>query len=55
MGKEQLTLQWLHSAYAVRSPFPISISTEPKWKAMIGRSGLQAFLATMTPQEHTRG
>jgi len=55
MGDEQLTLQWLNRAYAVRSPFLISISTEPKWKGMIGRSGLQAFLAKMTPQEHTRG
>jgi TolB-like protein len=55
MGEEQLTLQWLHSAYAVRSPFLISISTEPKWKPMIGRPRLQAFLATMTPQDHARG
>jgi TolB-like protein len=55
MGEEQATLQWLQSAYAVRSPFLISIATEPKWKPMIGRPGLRAFLATMTPQEHTRG
>jgi TolB-like protein len=55
MGEQQLTLQWLHSAYAVRSPFLISIATEPKWRPMIGRPGLQAFLATMTPQDHTRG
>ena len=55
MGEEHLTLQWLNSAYMVRSPFLISISSEPKWKAMIGRPGLQAFLATMTPREHERG
>ena len=55
MGDEQVTLQWLNRAYVVRSPFLISISTEPKWKAMIERPGLQAFLAKMTPQEHTRG
>jgi tetratricopeptide (TPR) repeat protein len=55
MGDEQLTLQWLDRAYVVRSPFLISISTEPKWKQMIERPGLQAFLAKMTPQEHTRG
>ncbi len=54
MGEEQLTLQWLNRAYVVRSPFLISISTEPKWKAMIERPGLQAFLAKMTPLEHTR-
>jgi TolB-like protein len=54
MGEEQLTLQWLDLAYVVRSPFLISISTEPKWKRMIERPGLQAFLAKMTPQEHTR-
>jgi TolB-like protein/Tfp pilus assembly protein PilF len=54
MGDEQSTLQWLNRAYVVRSPFLISISTEPKWKAMIERPGLQAFLAKMTPQE-TRG
>jgi len=54
MGEEQATLQWLNRAYVVRSPFLISISTEPKWKAMIARPGLQAFLAKMTPQEHTR-
>ena len=53
MGDEQLTLQWLNRAYVVRSPFLISISTEPKWKAMIERPGLQAFLAKITPQEHT--
>jgi hypothetical protein len=47
--------QWLNRAYVVRSPFLISISTEPKWKAMIGRPGLEAFLAKMTPQEHTQG
>jgi TolB-like protein/Tfp pilus assembly protein PilF len=55
MGDEQSTLQWLNRAYVVRSPFLISISTEPKWKAMIERPGLQAFLAKMTPQEQTRG
>jgi TolB-like protein/tetratricopeptide (TPR) repeat protein len=54
MGDEQATLQWLNRAYVVRSPFLISISKEPKWKAMIERPGLQAFLAKMTPQEHTR-
>ena len=53
MGDEQLTLQWLNRAYVVRSPFLISISTEPKWKAIIERPGLQAFLAKMTPLEHT--
>jgi TolB-like protein/tetratricopeptide (TPR) repeat protein len=50
MGDEQGTLQWLNRAYVVRSPFLISIPTEPKWKRIIGRSGLQAFLAKMTPQ-----
>jgi TolB-like protein len=55
MGDEKGTLQWLNRAYVVRSPFLISISTEPKWKAMIERPGLQAFLAKMTPQEQTRG
>jgi TolB-like protein len=55
IGDEQGTLQWLNRAYVVRSPFLISISTEPKWKAMIERRGLQAFLAKMTPQEQTRG
>jgi TolB-like protein len=54
MGDEQATLQWLDRAYIVRSPFLISISTEPKWKRMLGRPGLQAFLAKMTPQDHIR-
>jgi TolB-like protein len=54
MEDEPSTLQWLNRAYVVRSPFLISISTEPKWKAMIARPGLQAFLAKMTPQGHTR-
>jgi len=54
MGDEQATLQWLNRAYVVRSPFLISISTEPKWKPMLERPGLQAFLAKMTPQQHTR-
>jgi tetratricopeptide (TPR) repeat protein len=51
MGDEHPTLQWLNRAYVVRSPFLISISTEPKWKPMIERPALQAFLAKMTPQE----
>jgi TolB-like protein len=55
MGDEQVALQWLNRAYAVRSSFLISISTEPKWKSMIERPALQAFLAKMTPREHTRG
>jgi len=55
MGDEQATLHWLNRAYVVRSTFLISISTEPKWKAMIERPGLQAFLAKVTPQEQTRG
>jgi TolB-like protein len=55
MGDEQLTLQWLNRAYVVRSPFLISISSEPKWKAMIERPGLQVFLAKMTPQADARG
>ena len=54
MGNEQATLRWLNHAYVMRSPFLISISTEPKWKGMIGRPELQAFLAKMTPQEHLR-
>ena len=53
MGDEQHTLQWLNHAYVVRSPFLISISTEPKWKRMIERPELQAFLAKMTPLERT--
>ena len=55
MGDKQATLKWLNRAYVVRSPFLISISTEPKWKAMIEQPELQAFLAKMTPQERTRG
>jgi TolB-like protein/tetratricopeptide (TPR) repeat protein len=55
MGDEQLTLRWLNRAYAVRSPFLISISTEPKWKRMIEHPGLKAFLGKMTPLHHTRG
>ncbi|MEI9978071.1 MAG: tetratricopeptide repeat protein [Edaphobacter sp.] len=54
MGDEKATLQWLNRAYVVRSPFLISISTEPKWKAMIERPGLQAFLSKITSQEYTR-
>jgi tetratricopeptide (TPR) repeat protein len=55
MGDEQLTLRWLNRAYAVRSPFLISISTEPKWKRMIEHPGLKAFWGKMTPLHHTRG
>jgi tetratricopeptide (TPR) repeat protein len=54
MGDEQATLQWLDRAYVVRSPFLISIPTEPKWKPMMGRPALQEFLAKITPQERTR-
>jgi len=54
IGDEQATLQWLDRAYVVRSPFLISITTEPKWKRMLGRPGLQAFLAKMTPRKDTR-
>jgi TolB-like protein/Tfp pilus assembly protein PilF len=55
MGDEPATLQWLNRAYVVRSPFLISISTEPKWKTMMGRPGLQAFLAKISPEQQTRG
>ncbi len=55
MRDEHPALQWLNRAYVVRSPFQISISTEPKWKGMIEQPGLQAFFAKMTPQEDTRG
>jgi TolB-like protein/Tfp pilus assembly protein PilF len=55
MGEEQATLQWLNRAYIVRSPFLISISTEPKWKSMIERPALQSFFAKMSPHEHMRG
>lgn len=51
LGNEQATLEWLNRAYVVRSPFLISISTEPKWKRMMGESELQAFLAKMIPQD----
>ena len=44
MGDEQRTLQWLNRAYVVRSPFLISISTEPKWKGMIERPGCRHSL-----------
>jgi TolB-like protein/tetratricopeptide (TPR) repeat protein len=54
MGDEQHTIDWLDRAYVVRSPFLISISTEPKWKGMIQRRELQALLAKMTPREGTR-
>jgi TolB-like protein len=53
IGDEQATLQWLDRAYVVRSPFLISITTEPKWKPMIGRPGLQEFLAKITPRKDT--
>lgn len=43
MGDEPVALQWLNRAYVVRSSFLIAISTEPKWKGMIDRPGLQAF------------
>jgi tetratricopeptide (TPR) repeat protein len=52
MADERQAIQWLNRAYVVRSPFLISISTEPKWKSMIERPALQAFLAKMTPQDH---
>jgi TolB-like protein len=54
MGDEQGTLQWLNRAYVVRSPFLISISTEPKWKRMMVRPELQAFLAKITPRGSAR-
>lgn len=52
MGDEHLTLQWLNRAHVVRSPFLISIATEPKWKQMIERPGLKEFLAKMIPLEN---
>jgi TolB-like protein len=54
MGDEPNTLQWLNRAYTVRSPFLISISSEPKWKKMLSHPDLQAFLTKMTPQDHAR-
>ena len=50
LADEPLTLRWLDQAYRVRSPFLISISTEPKWKEMLERPKLQSFVAKLVPQ-----
>jgi TolB-like protein len=50
LADEPLTLRWLHQAYRVRSPFLISIPTEPKWKEMLERPELQSFVAKLVPR-----
>ena len=50
LSDEPLTLRWLDKAYRVRSPFLISIPTEPKWKEMLERPELQSFVAKLIPQ-----
>jgi TolB-like protein/tetratricopeptide (TPR) repeat protein len=46
---EEQTLRWLNRAYQVRSPFLISIPTEPKWKDMLQKPPLQHFVARLVP------
>jgi TolB-like protein len=46
---ETLTLRWLEQAYQVRSPFLISMATEPKWKGMLKQPKLQNFMAKLRP------
>jgi TolB-like protein len=46
---ETLTLRWLDQAYQVRSPFLISMTTEPKWKETLKQPGLQDFVAKLRP------
>jgi TolB-like protein len=49
LADEPLTLRWLDEAYRARSPFLISITTEPKWKEMLKRPKLQSFVAKLVP------
>jgi hypothetical protein len=46
---ETLTLRWLEQAYQVRSPFLISMTTEPKWREPLKHPGLQDFVAKLRP------
>jgi tetratricopeptide (TPR) repeat protein len=46
---ETLTLRCLDQAYEVKSPFLISIPTEPKWKETLMQPKLQNFLAKLRP------
>ena len=51
---EPLTLRWLYQAYQIRSPFLISMSTEPKWKEMLKRPKLQDFVARLRPSAEVK-
>jgi TolB-like protein len=54
MHDETLTLRWLDEAYQVRSPFLISMTTEPKWKEMLKQPKLQNFIAKLRPNAEVK-
>ncbi len=46
------TYAWLDKAYKIRSPFLISIATDPKWSAAQGDARFQALWNRMTASAH---
>lgn len=48
LGDRENTYSWLDKAYAVRSPFLISLATDPKWSDETSNPRLQALWNRMT-------
>jgi TolB-like protein len=54
MHDETQTFRWLDEAYLGKSPFLISMITEPKWKGMLKQPKLQHFLAKLRPNSEVK-
>jgi hypothetical protein len=54
MHDEPQTFRSLDEAYQVRSPFLISMTTEPKWKEMLKQPKLQGFIAKLRPDAEAK-
>jgi TolB-like protein len=54
MHDEPQTFRSLDEAYQVRSPFLISMTTEPKWKEMLKQPKLQGFIAKLRPDAEVK-
>lgn len=48
LGDRDRTYEWLDRAYAVRSPFLISLASDPKWSNEVGNPRLRALWNRMT-------
>lgn len=52
LNDSKATYEWLNKAYDIRSPFLISIATDPKWSSSQADPRLQALWNRMATQKH---